>query len=158
MTDPNRDEAASLSGGRLFRVADANALVPLVKEAFGRARPLRARCVELVGRLADAGFPCDLEDLVVDPAAPADVRGMQAKLREVADGLRAVLHELTNFGIEVKSGDGLCDFRSRRRGRIVYLCWRWGEDEIRHWHDLDAGVAGRRPIDDADAFEGDLLQ
>lgn len=150
--------SASLRNGRLFRVAEANGLVPLVKEAFARARPLRARCVALVGQLADAGHPCDLAEIEVDAAAPAPVRAMQEELRASASALRAVLRDVTAHGIEVRSGDGLCDFRSRHRGRLVYLCWRWGEDEITHWHELGSGVAGRRPIEDASAFEGDLLQ
>ena len=31
-------------------------------------------------------------------------------------------------------------------GRLVFLCWRLGEDAVTHWHELDAGVAGRQPI------------
>jgi len=41
---------------------------------------------------------------------------------------------------------GLVDFPSRLDGREVYLCWRFGEDEIAHWHELDAGFAGRQKI------------
>ena len=43
---------------------------------------------------------------------------------------------------------GLVDFYGLRDDRLVYLCWRLGEERITHWHDLDAGVDGRRPIDD----------
>ena len=28
----------------------------------------------------------------------------------------------------------------------VYLCWRLGEPEVGHWHDLDAGFAGRQKL------------
>ena len=65
---------------------------------------------------------------------------------------------LREMGIEVKSTDGLVDFRSRLHGEEVYLCWRFGEAEIRHWHRLGSGFAGRRPIADAGEFEGDGLQ
>lgn len=41
---------------------------------------------------------------------------------------------------------GLLDFPSLREGRQVYLCWAYGEDQVRFWHDLDAGFAGRQPI------------
>ena len=40
--------------------------------------------------------------------------------------------------------DGLCDFPSLRDGRPVYLCWRLGEPQVLHWHELNAGVAGRQ--------------
>jgi len=41
---------------------------------------------------------------------------------------------------------GLLDFPSIRDGREVYLCWRFGEESIQYWHDIDAGYAGRQKI------------
>jgi len=41
---------------------------------------------------------------------------------------------------------GLLDFPSLREGREVYLCWRYGEDSVQYWHDLDAGYAGRQKL------------
>jgi hypothetical protein len=40
---------------------------------------------------------------------------------------------------------------------VVYLCWRFGEDRIGHWHELDGGFAGRRPLPADGDFVGDLL-
>ncbi len=31
-------------------------------------------------------------------------------------------------------------------GRPVYLCWKLGEPEVMHWHDLEAGFRGRSPL------------
>lgn len=39
---------------------------------------------------------------------------------------------------------GLVDFLALREGREVYLCWRYGEDQVYYWHDIDAGFAGRK--------------
>jgi hypothetical protein len=59
----------------------------------------------------------------------------------------ATTQEIRGLGVEIKDFDqGLVDFPSRRDGRIVYLCWRRGEENIEWWHDLDAGFAGRKPI------------
>jgi hypothetical protein len=41
---------------------------------------------------------------------------------------------------------GLVDFPAVRDGDEVYLCWLVDEPEIEHWHELDAGFAGRRPL------------
>jgi hypothetical protein len=38
------------------------------------------------------------------------------------------------------------DFPSNRDGQVVYLCWQLGEDEISHWHELEAGFAGRQQL------------
>jgi len=42
---------------------------------------------------------------------------------------------------------GLVDFLSKRDGREVYLCWRYDEPNVAHWHDLEAGFAGRQPLE-----------
>lgn len=67
----------------------------------------------------------------------------------VAREIRALLAELTELGVEVKDPDqGLIDFRTMRDGREVYLCWMLGEGaQIRFWHDLETGYAGRQPLD-----------
>lgn len=66
--------------------------------------------------------------------------------------VQAELQQLEDLGIEIKAPDGLVDFRSLRDGEVVYLCWRFGEDSITHWHRIDAGFAGRRAIVESDGF------
>ena len=41
---------------------------------------------------------------------------------------------------------GLVDFLTWREGREVYLCWQYGESEIRYWHDISVGYSDRHPI------------
>ena len=66
---------------------------------------------------------------------------------EVANRMKRLLEQLDAIGCELKDLDqGLLDFRSERDGRVVYLCWRAGEDDIAYWHDLDSGFAGRQPL------------
>ena len=43
---------------------------------------------------------------------------------------------------------GLVDFYHWRNGELVFLCWRYDEPELTHWHGLHEGFAGRKPIDD----------
>jgi hypothetical protein len=31
-------------------------------------------------------------------------------------------------------------------GREVYLCWRLGEPDVAHWHELEGGFAGRQKL------------
>jgi len=66
-------------------------------------------------------------------------------LQDISANLRAI-HEL---GVVVKDIDlGLCDFPHMRDGRIVYLCWKLGEKEIRWWHELTTGYKDRCPLED----------
>ena len=41
---------------------------------------------------------------------------------------------------------GLVDFPAVIDGREVYLCWRLDEPSVGHWHGVEAGFAGRRPL------------
>ena len=67
---------------------------------------------------------------------------------ESADRISEFLEEIAAIGCEFKGFDaGLVDFYTLREDRLVFLCWRVEEPHITHWHDLEAGYAGRQPID-----------
>jgi hypothetical protein len=58
---------------------------------------------------------------------------------------------LEKTGVMVKSIDqGLLDFPSKRFDEDVWLCWKYGETEIKFWHEKDSGYMGRKPIDVSD--------
>ena len=44
--------------------------------------------------------------------------------------------------------EGLVDFYHKHESRDVFLCWKFGEEKIKAWHEIDAGFAGRKPIVD----------
>jgi len=55
---------------------------------------------------------------------------------------------LENTGVVVKSIEqGLLDFPSKRFNEEVWLCWKYGETEIKFWHEKDSGFSGRKPIE-----------
>lgn len=65
-----------------------------------------------------------------------------------ADRISAYLGEIEAIGCLFKGFDaGLVDFYTLREDRLVFLCWRVDEDHITHWHDIEAGYAGRQPVD-----------
>ena len=58
---------------------------------------------------------------------------------------------LEKTGVVIKSIDqGLLDFPSKKFDEDVWLCWKYGETEIKFWHDKDSGFMGRKPIDVSD--------
>ncbi len=59
-----------------------------------------------------------------------------------------IVKSLEERGILVKAIDqGLVDFpHIRENGEEVYLCWQLGENDIRTWHRMDEGFAGRKGI------------
>jgi hypothetical protein len=78
---------------------------------------------------------------------PASLAAAAGEVEELARGLAKLVDEIAAHGAQVKDPDeGLIDFPALRRGETVLLCWRLGEDEIRYWHRVEDGFAGRRPL------------
>ena len=58
------------------------------------------------------------------------------------------LAEIDSIGVQVKDVNiGLLDFPCEVEGQIILLCWKLGEKAITHWHGVEEGFAGRKPID-----------
>ncbi len=58
---------------------------------------------------------------------------------------------LENTGVVVKSIEQvLLDFPSKRFNEEVWLCWKYGETEIKFWHEKDSGFMGRKPVEVSD--------
>jgi hypothetical protein len=129
---------------RHFTPEEANALLPeirpLVEQMVERRQAHAAaleRQEELEGHIRGngGGIP------------PADLADAAAHVDREARELARIVDELAERGIEVKDLDeGLIDFPALRGGETVLLCWKLGEDEIRFWHTVDGGFAGRRPL------------
>lgn len=66
---------------------------------------------------------------------------------EAMTTLRQGVEALSKQAIVLRDADtGLIDFPAEREGRLVYLCWRPDEDRITHWHEVDSGFGGRKPL------------
>lgn len=74
-------------------------------------------------------------------------RADQDRLVALGQELARGLAEIAGLGGVPKDlGLGLVDFPHVREGRVVNLCWRYGETTIRFWHGLDEGYAARKPL------------
>jgi hypothetical protein len=125
-----------------YTLAEANAMLPLLRsilrDVTTLANELRDRYERLV-RLQKA------EGL--DRAHEEEVQQLVAEFERGQEKMREYELELDKLGVELKDYySGLIDFRHMKDGKEVYLCWRLGEPEIAHWHELDAGVAGRQKL------------
>jgi hypothetical protein len=133
---------------RHFTPEEANAALarvrPLVERMVERRRAHVAaleRQEELEARIRGNGGGIPPALLA---AAAAEVERESRKLAHIVD-------EISEHGAEVKDLDeGLIDFPALRGGETVLLCWKLGEDEIGHWHRVEDGFAGRRPLEEFD--------
>ena len=78
---------------------------------------------------------------------PSDLGELAETIQREADAIAACAEHINAAGAQIKSlEEGLLDFPSRREGEEVLLCWKLGEDDIRYWHGVDEGFAGRKPL------------
>jgi len=133
-----------LSVRRIWTVHEANALVPrlslLVGEQMRRAFDIDQRLRAMRARGQGERLLVMIEgEQVLDP----DERALRSELLVYEEGWRAI----EELGVSVKDPRiGLCDFLGKIEGRDVWLCWRYGERAVEHWHELDQGFSGRKPI------------
>ena len=121
-------------------------------ESANRALPLVKRIVEDIVRSFEA-WQEQVRELDVigagarSEATDARTADIERRIASLAADVQSFLGELEALGIEFKGFDmGLVDFPCDMAGRRVYLCWRLGEPAVSHWHEMDAGYAGRRPL------------
>jgi len=128
---------------RYFTVEDANKALPLVRMIVSDIVRQYRIVDDLQQRLSVVARERrrSSNDVYSEELAQS-----QAELDAEENTLRNYIDELRRLGVEFKGPDGLCDFYSIMDGREVFLCWRLGEPEVRYWHDIDAGFAGRRPL------------
>jgi hypothetical protein len=129
---------------KLFTLEEAEALLPRAREEVLAMQACKRQIDTLRENLVDAADRATGNGHVKDEDALAEKRrGAEALVEQ----LNQRLARLNQWGIEMKGLDeGLLDFPSEREGRVVYLCWKVGEDRIAWWHDIDVGFAGRQPL------------
>ncbi len=134
---------ASQKPAKLFTVEEANRMLPLVGAIAADLAVLSENVMDRRHRLnhLTAGRDRDDGDVYGDELAE-----IEKDLERDTEQLQGYVEELRQLGVEPKGLDGLVDFPAMMDGRIVYLCWKLGEDEILHWHEVDAGFQGRQPL------------
>jgi hypothetical protein len=132
---------------RYFTPQEANDFVPALREAFARIDHDRSALLQIVGEVEKLGHTADLEAEQPKEDLPAPVRQRLVKAQHLMRHIRTIVGELQAHGLVVKRLDGLVDFRSLRGQRPVYLCWRKGEKQISHWHEVSSDYDERRPVD-----------
>lgn len=132
---------------KTFTLDEAQALLPVVEALLKRAleskqahEKLEMELAELNRRIYMAG------GMRVNVA---DVARRRAEMEAQLERVRESIAEIDTIGVQVKDLDtGLLDFPCRVDEEVVLLCWRMGETAIEHWHTMEAGFKGRKPLDE----------
>ncbi len=143
-------------GPRFFTVEEANALVPALEIEFGRIARARAEVAPLITRLG--GAEVSVEILNGDREVPPGLREDALRLGGLASEITSAVERINALGALVKDLElGLVDFHAIREGEPVFLCWQFGEPAVAHWHGVEEGFGGRRPLEDVPEVESGFL-
>jgi hypothetical protein len=127
---------------KYFTLAEANRTLPLVKRIVADIAELHPKWRDLVFKY----------ELVAAQARPEwgeseEQVSLRGQIEAVARDISAYIAELEQIGCLFKGvPQGLVDFYGKLDGRDVFWCWKFGEETIDHWHEIDAGFAGRQPV------------
>lgn len=126
---------------RTFTIEQANRTLPLVSRIV---HDIVTRHAEWAERVRDFDV---LQAAVTATQPSAHAEALQAEIAALAREIEGYVGELAALGVIMRVYDlGLVDFPAEMDGRRVFLCWRLGEPAVAHWHEVDAGYAGRQPV------------
>lgn len=131
---------------RIFTVAEANALLPKLNVMLERQMSMLRDIDALADEMTAKGMDPHLLD--PDPSEALELADLKARMRDMVRTFHAGWREVEATGAVVKDyREGLLDFYGRRGNETVWLCWKYGEPAVAHWHTLDTGFGSRRPLE-----------
>jgi hypothetical protein len=120
-----------------FTVEEANAALPALRAVVAKMLEARQRIVDAQPQV----WP------MLEKAAGNGGSPLASAVLEDFEVVQRCVKAIQKMGIELKDiNTGLVDFLAERDGRDVYLCWRYDEPSVAHWHDLETGFNGRQPL------------
>jgi hypothetical protein len=130
---------------RTFTRAEAEAILPAVARLLDEAAALATRVVD-AEQAAQTQQWRSRTNGTVKASSSGEVSATDRQV--LARELGRLVERVQAMGVIVRDvRSGLIDFPSLREGRLINLCWRRGEPlEIRWWHEVSVGFAGRQPL------------
>lgn len=142
--------------GRYFTLDQAQRLLPEILQGLNRVKALHEIYKEAAGEIqATARRVVQMGGVRVDLQ---HLSGLKQRRDSSSAHIKEVVESIQSHGCLVKDIQaGLVDFPALYKGEEVYLCWKLGERGIGHWHRVEEGFPGRKPIDRdfLDNHEGD---
>jgi hypothetical protein len=132
---------------KTFTLDEAQSLLPLMESLLKRAIESKQAAQEVETRIGELG-----RRIYLSGGMRVNVTEAGRLRTEVDDHLKRVkesIAEIDAIGVQVKDVDaGLLDFPCRVDDQVVLLCWKMGETAIEHWHTMEDGFKGRKPLDE----------
>ena len=129
---------------KFFTVEEAEKLIGLLETTFERIRRNKQQYLWLQEEIAILKLivECGADDRNSDAKTLSE---KSKKFKSIAREIERDVATIEEAGCILRDVDkGLVDFFSIQSGTVVFLCWKKGEDSIKHWHSIHDGFAGRQ--------------
>lgn len=132
---------------RYFTFDEAQTLLPVL-ESLLRAAVDSKQTIETV----DSEFEDLRQRIFMNGGTLVDIVSLahrRAEKDKAVQRAKDTLAEIDSIGVQVKDLDtGLLDFPCVVEDKVILLCWKLGEKGITHWHGMEEGFRGRKPVDE----------
>ena len=134
---------SAVSFPRLFTVEEANALLPAVRTL---TETIRENILQLRSQSQAIARHEHL-----DPESTDFMDRLQQNT-----AIAQLVAAIKSYGCICKGVEqGLVDFPCLLGAEVVFLCWQLGEPTVSHWHRIEDGFPGRRPLLDVEQRDPD---
>jgi hypothetical protein len=124
---------------KYFSVEEAEAIIPELEKIFEIVAELAAKAqakAQAIDKLERAR-----------KSDPSQLAIEQSQLQFLTQAANEQLQTIVDLGAVPKGLEpALVDFPARVDGREAYLCWKLGEKSITHYHGVEEGFGGRKPL------------
>jgi hypothetical protein len=128
---------------KVFTVGEANQLLPRLTALIRELQERRATILSMEVEIDAMELVSEKDDSGAAPKLASKVD----EYTHIVNRFYSLLDEFHSTGCFLKDLDiGLVDFYTLHKGRVVYLCWKIGENGVSHWHEVGKGFASREPI------------
>ncbi|MGD1835204.1 MAG: DUF2203 domain-containing protein [Nitrososphaeraceae archaeon] len=123
---------------KLFTINQANEILPEVKKKFKEVLSYKEQVLSIQEQIQQVPDSNNFFKKFLEK---------KQELNKMVSLLYKSIEELEDMGVMIKSVDeGLLDFPSIKSKQEIWLCWKFGEEEVGFWHGKDEGFTGRKPI------------
>jgi len=123
---------------RYFSLQEANEALKIIRPLMGEVQAIRQKIL----KNQPEAWPA-----IEKSAGNGGNRALSNMVHDF-EKFDTLIHRIQDTDVLIKDINlGLLDFPALKDGREVYLCWQYGEEDIAFWHEVEAGYAGRQPIE-----------
>lgn len=122
-------------------------MLPLVKSIAGDIVELAVEIQQTQRRLRELGL-VSITHQTAEDVYDSELESIRQDVQLKQEQLNQFCQELTDLGLSIERiEEGYVDFPALRRQEPICLCWKLGENEVRHWHPISANCESRLPLD-----------